>query len=758
MSAGEPSRPAADDRRPLDPGARIGEQFLVLRGAGVDSAGFAYAGLRLADQANVAIVECCPAGLAARGDGGAVLAIRGWEDEFAARIAAFGARAATLRAMAHPAIEPIGAPLRAQGSLYVAHDVAATTTLDAWGAELLRRPSAVDVARIAGRLAWALAAAHGAGLGHGAVAAPAIRLSRPGDAMLCGFMLRADDASAALADARGLAGVLYGVVTGRPAPAQERDRSLDARHAALHIAAGDYPDALLAAIDAALGLDGGSDPIDAGSWLVGLVATAREMGAEVGALADRDPPPAVAEETVVATAPRALPPSPETAPPPRPARTPRTRPVLPMLAATVLVLVGVAGWLASSLLTQAPAPEAPARASVSPSASAPAPQAPAASPVSPVEPARQPAAVAPAAPAPAPQAEPPVQPLPSLRIGAASPPPAVPASPAAPPVAPPPAPDPAALIEAEIGAAVTREALMALAARGADRARVEERLAALGYVALAAGDQRVFRKPGDGEALRDCADCPELLLVPAGRVSMRLTIANAQRTISLDLPRPFAIGRHEVTRGQFAAFVTATNRRIDPGCHVRAPVWRLDPELSWREPGFAQADDHPAVCVSYEDAQAYVAWLSQRTGQRYRLPSDAEWHYLVAAEDWDRGGVDLLCAIGNGADRTAMEAHPQWSGAACRDGFVNTAPGGRFAPSLWGLHDLNGNVWEWVSTCAPEPSPDAVFPPQSCAASAPRILRGGSFADAPSLRLTDARIVSAPAIRDQVAGFRVLRE
>lgn len=90
---------------------------------------------------------------------------------------------------------------------------------------------------------------------------------------------------------------------------------------------------------------------------------------------------------------------------------------------------------------------------------------------------------------------------------------------------------------------------MALAARGADRARVEERLAALGYVALAAGDQRVFRKPGDGETLRDCADCPELLLVPAGRVSMRLTIANAQRTISLDLPRPFAIGRHEVTRG-----------------------------------------------------------------------------------------------------------------------------------------------------------------------------------------------------------------
>jgi formylglycine-generating enzyme required for sulfatase activity len=280
----------------------------------------------------------------------------------------------------------------------------------------------------------------------------------------------------------------------------------------------------------------------------------------------------------------------------------------------------------------------------------------------------------------------------------------------------------------------------------------------LGYVGLPAGSAKAFRKPGDGESLRDCSECPELLLVPAGRVAMKLTIANVRRDFAIDLPRAFTIGRYEVTRGQFAAFVADSKRRIEPGCHLRAPAWRLDAGLSWQNPGFDQTDDHPVVCVSFEDAQAYVAWLSRKTGQRYRLPTDAEWHYLAAAEDWDRAGADQLCVIGNGADRSAMAANPQWSGTACSDGYVGTAPVGRFARSLWGLHDLNGNAWEWVSTCAPDPKPDAVFPAPTCAASGSRILRGGSFADAPSMRLLDARIVSPPAIRDQVAGFRVLRE
>jgi formylglycine-generating enzyme required for sulfatase activity len=747
MSAGEPGGSgrsmSAGDRRPLEPGARIGDALLVLRVAGVGPAGYAYEGLRLVDQSNVAIVECCPAGLAMRAEGGAVAAVYGWEAEFSAWQVRFETRLATLRGIGGSTIESPEELLRASGTLVAAQATSEGAGLDAWSAELLRRPSADDAVAIAGRIARALSAAHAAGLGHGAVEARAIRLSRPGDARLGGFMLGDADQSVALQDAQGLAGVLYGIVTGRAAPPVDRDRRLDARHAAAHIAAGDYPDGLLAAIDAALGLDGVAEPIAPDRWLASLAAMSSGSAATVLAPAPVKAPPVAASPAPVADSLVAAP-------------APAKRSMFPVLAATVVVLLGAAGWLASNLLRQGPAatnaaPRSAAQVAARPAAAPP--------PATATHPPPAPAATRPVAtppasaiPTPPPQvasASPPATPP------AADPPPAAPSlslSPAAPPA------DPAAELAAQVEAAGTRETLLALAGIGADPARVEERFAALGYIGLPAGSAKAFRKPGDGESLRDCSECPELLLVPAGRVSMKLTIANVRRDFAIDLPRAFTIGRYEVTRGQFAAFVADSRRRIEPGCHLRAPAWRLDAGLSWQNPGFAQTDEHPVVCVSFEDAQAYVAWLSRKTGQRYRLPTDAEWHYLAVAEDWDRAGADQLCVIGNGADRSAMAANPQWSGTACSDGYIGTAPVGRFARSLWGLHDLNGNAWEWVSTCAPEPRPDAVFPAPSCAPSASRILRGGSFADAPSMRLLDARIVSPPAIRDQVAGFRVLRE
>lgn len=130
------------------------------------------------------------------------------------------------------------------------------------------------------------------------------------------------------------------------------------------------------------------------------------------------------------------------------------------------------------------------------------------------------------------------------------------------------------------------------------------------------------------------------------------------------------------------------------------------------------------VCVSFQDASAYAEWLSARTGQRYRLPSDAEWHFLASSEAWSKGfwsakGAEAVCKIGNGADLSALPSNPEWQHVGCDDGFAETSPVGRFAPGPWGLHDLNGNVWEWVATCAPEPTPDAVFPPSSCPAGAP---------------------------------------
>lgn len=325
------------------------------------------------------------------------------------------------------------------------------------------------------------------------------------------------------------------------------------------------------------------------------------------------------------------------------------------------------------------------------------------------------------------------------------------------PVAPP--KDPAVEMAQRIAATTDRAALLELLAAGVDKPRITSRLTALGYVDLAAGGTRLWIKPGSGEGFRDCADCPELVLVPDGDVRMQLSTGAAPRTVEVSLPQPFAVGRFEVTRAQYKAFVQQSGHVVELGCHVRAPVWKLAPTLSWQDPGYPQTENDPVACISHGDAKAYVAWLSKRSGQRYRLLTDPEWHHVAASLAKDMADPARLCAIGNGADQTAKEANPSWAVAPCRDGHRNTAPVGSFAASAWGLSDLSGNLWEWVDTCPPDPSvPGQPFPPPICREEEGRILRGGSWADPPAARTLDSRIVSEPGIRDQVAGFRVARD
>lgn len=319
--------------------------------------------------------------------------------------------------------------------------------------------------------------------------------------------------------------------------------------------------------------------------------------------------------------------------------------------------------------------------------------------------------------------------------------------------------DPAAEMAARIAATTDRAALLELLAAGVDKRQVTARLAALGYVDLAADGKRLWVKPGSGESFRDCADCPELVLVPDGDVRMQLSTGATPRQVEVALPQPFAVGRFEVTRAQYRVFVQQSGHVVELGCHVRAPVWKLDPTLSWQDPGFPQTDSDPVACVSHGDAKAYLAWLSKRTGQRYRLLTDPEWHHVAAASAKDMADPARLCAIGNGADETAKQAMPSWTVAPCRDGFRTTAPVGSYTASPWGLSDLSGNLWEWVDTCPPDPSvPGQPFPPPICREEEGRILRGGSWADPPTARRLDSRIVSEPGIRDQVAGFRVARD
>jgi formylglycine-generating enzyme required for sulfatase activity len=277
--------------------------------------------------------------------------------------------------------------------------------------------------------------------------------------------------------------------------------------------------------------------------------------------------------------------------------------------------------------------------------------------------------------------------------------------------------------------------------------------------AAAAPALTVPRGPALRSPFRDCENCPEMVVIEPGTVRMRLVPpgTSVPHDFEAAIARPFAVGRFELTRGEFRAFAEATGFAPPPGCYARTPAWRLDGRLSWQAPGYPQDDRHPVACLSFEDAKAYVAWLSGRTGKSYRLLTDAEWHFIASSPDVpEERGADQ-CRFANGADQTVRHAEPGWSAADCSDGHHYTAPVGSFAATGAGLHDLFGNLWEWVDSCEPDFSgATPVF--GACDSDAPRILRGGSWSDRPEMLALDARVLSPPHVRDQIVGVRIARE
>ncbi len=311
---------------------------------------------------------------------------------------------------------------------------------------------------------------------------------------------------------------------------------------------------------------------------------------------------------------------------------------------------------------------------------------------------------------------------------------------------------------------------------------VEARLRALGLVRVAGREQVYWLQPGGGERFRECSECPEMVLVPAGSFRMGSPPTEADRQededdragpggapVAVAIAAPFAMARTEVTVSEFAAFVRATGRDMGGGCYARIAGRRLTPEFSWSDPGFPQTDRHPVTCVSYDDAVAYAAWLSEKTGGLYRLPSEPEWEYAARAGAEGRfahGDADAeLCRHANVADATAAQAFAGWIAAPCEDGATYTAPVASYRPNGFGLHDMHGNLWEWVADCQSDSLRHFLPPEQAggarpdglCQAGAPRIIRGGSWSDPPTRARSAARLSGPPATRDRIVGFRVAR-
>ncbi len=243
----------------------------------------------------------------------------------------------------------------------------------------------------------------------------------------------------------------------------------------------------------------------------------------------------------------------------------------------------------------------------------------------------------------------------------------------------------------------------------------------------------VVAGPQPGETFRDCPTCPEMVVVPAGSFRMGSDDGPSDekpvRTVTIR--QPFAVGKYEVTFAEWDLCVAGK------GCNQ-------NPETNW---GRGQ---QPVMRVSWNDAKEYVAWLSKTTGQPYRLLSEAEWEYAA------RAGTTTKYAFGDTiTTKQAQFSEGSWGSAK------QTIEVGSFSPNGFGLHDMHGNLWEWVEDCwidsykgAPS---DASARTTACSDDGRRVLRGGSWDFHPEILRSAYRSRNSSGLRVDSLGFRVAR-
>jgi formylglycine-generating enzyme required for sulfatase activity len=250
-----------------------------------------------------------------------------------------------------------------------------------------------------------------------------------------------------------------------------------------------------------------------------------------------------------------------------------------------------------------------------------------------------------------------------------------------------------------------------------------QRLAVAGSPALA-GTVSVGGAAAPGQTFKDCAECPEMVVIPAGRFLMGSPPGEAGRAEDegpqrwVDVPR-FALGKFEVTQGEWLAVMGSNPSRFSD-CGMNCPVEN----------------------VSWNDAQEYARRLSQRTGQNYRLPSEAEWEYAARA-----------------GTTTAYPWGDRFDGNRANNGS-RTVQVGNYPANAFGLHDLHGNVLEWVqdvwhSSYAGAPSNGSAW--MSGGDQTRRVLRGGSWGGTPQGLRSAYRVRFAPDYRNGFTGFRIAR-
>lgn len=321
-------------------------------------------------------------------------------------------------------------------------------------------------------------------------------------------------------------------------------------------------------------------------------------------------------------------------------------------------------------------------------------------------------------------------------------------------------------------AAPTATASGSLPNAGAGSGSAPVATAAAGAILVAGSGNTIgdLQKLAAGQVFRDCADCPEMVVIPPGKFEMgladyrKLRRPNEGPMREVSIPGTFAVGRNEVTWSQYARFVRETSRAGGMGCATyTAKKFKVNAQASWNSPGFPQTETDPVVCISWEDAKAYAEWLGVKTGHNYRLLTEAEWEYVVrggtsSERFWGENPADA-CRFANVADATGRGSLGLEAPFDCRDRYAGTAPVASFQPNQFGLNDLFGNAEEWVLDCWNDTYRNAPTSgiPNTSGDCDRRVVRGGSWFDGADAIRATARGEDAVGARYSTRGFRVAR-
>ncbi len=305
--------------------------------------------------------------------------------------------------------------------------------------------------------------------------------------------------------------------------------------------------------------------------------------------------------------------------------------------------------------------------------------------------------------------------------------------------------------------------------------RIFQHIVFIGYLTALS---TVFAGGVEAQSFKDCESCPVMVSIPAGTFEMgsnpsETTAAGVKpERASAEWPKhtvtiakDFAIARNELTIEEFDVYAEEMGISAK-GCFTLAEgSWKFLPDADWRSPGFAVEATTPAVCLSRDDYQGYMDWLSEKTGSTYRFPSEAEWEYVAQLGEVgprNRKATDeAACSQLNAADATLKRvADVQWEHFTCDDGYAFASPVGIFGVDKLGLMDVFGNNAEYTGDCfhpnhENAPTNGNLRIEEGCNAVA---VKGGSWAAEPGFLRPAFRVVATGQVRGAGFAVRLLRE